>query len=77
MKKESFPQITKELSFIFKTWWFSYYGFMILPLIGLCLIFNNLTIFTKVFLFLFFVWFLYNAFDFYIHEMKKKKDRTS
>ncbi|TYS22009.1 hypothetical protein FZC69_19450 [Bacillus altitudinis] len=77
MKIESFPQITKELSFIFKTWWFSYYGFMILPFIGLCLIFNNLTIFTKVFLFLFFVWFLYNAFDFYIHEMKKKNDRTS
>ncbi|PRO40115.1 hypothetical protein C6W18_16460 [Bacillus sp. LLTC93] len=65
------------MSFIFKTWWFSYSGFMILPYIGLCFIFNNLTIFTKVILFFFIVWYLYNAFDFYIHEMKKKKDRTS
>ncbi|KXI31325.1 hypothetical protein ADL13_16935 [Bacillus sp. P003] len=69
--------IFKEMSFIFKTWWFSYYGFMIIPYFGLCLIFNNLPILIKVIFFLFIIWYLYNAFDFYKNELKRKKEKTS
>lgn len=75
MDKVLMYTISKELSFIFKTWWFSYYGFMIIPYLGLCFNFNNLTIFTKVIFFLFIVWYLYNAFDFYMNELKRKKEK--
>ncbi|PRS20137.1 hypothetical protein C6X94_17765 [Bacillus safensis] len=67
--------IFKEMSFIFKTWWFSYYGFMIIPYLGLCLIFNDLPILSKVIFFLFIIWYLYNAFDFYKNELKRKKEK--
>ncbi|KML09081.1 hypothetical protein VL07_16715 [Bacillus safensis] len=75
MYKMLMSTIFKEMSFIFKTWWFSYYGFMIIPYLGLCFIFNNLPIFTKVIFFLFIIWYLYNAFDFYKNELKRKKEK--
>ncbi|MDR4251999.1 hypothetical protein FO508_16910 [Bacillus pumilus] len=41
------------------------------------IIFNNLTILTKVIFFLFILWFFYNLFDFYKSELKQEKKKSN
>ncbi|CAL8898481.1 hypothetical protein BPJM79_210006 [Bacillus pumilus] len=50
---------------------------MIIPILGLSLIFSNFMIVTKIFFFLFIAWYLYTIFDFYKSELKGKNDKTN